>query len=83
MLAGRGGVYRRETVHFAAHGNDCRCAAVPSWDPDAPEVDVRAYVASERMTKLRDRAAAGDASAQRQLEAHRARIRAFTAEMAD
>ena len=82
MLSGRGGVYRRESVHFASHGS-CNCAAAPSWDADAPEVDTRAYVASERMTKLRNRAAAGDASAQRQLEAHRARIRAFTAEMAD
>jgi len=81
-LASRGGVYKRESVHFAAHGK-CNCSAAPSWDPDAPEVSVGAYAASERMTKLRDRAAAGDASAQRQLAAHRARVRAWLAEAAD
>lgn len=47
LLAGRGGVYKRDTVHFAAHGK-CNCAAVPSWDKDAPEVDVEAYEASRR-----------------------------------
>jgi len=82
MLTGRGGVYRRDTVHFASHGK-CNCGAAPSWDPDAPEVDVRAYVASQRTTALRLRAEAGDKSAQRQLDAHRARVRAYLAEMAD
>jgi hypothetical protein len=38
------GVYKYE-ADFAAH-NDCGCVAVPSWDPNAPEVDVRAYEAS-------------------------------------
>ncbi|MCM6761401.1 hypothetical protein NB037_03130 [Rathayibacter sp. ZW T2_19] len=42
-LAGKG-VYKYDG-DFAAH-NDCGCVAVPSWDPDAPEVDVRAYEAS-------------------------------------
>ena|SRR5665647_512875 len=51
MLAGRGGVYRRETVHFAAHGKD-NCAAVPSWDESAPEVDVHIYEASQRTTRM-------------------------------
>lgn len=51
MLEGRGGVYRRETVHFAAHG-DCNCASVPSWDQSAPEVDVRLYEASARTTRM-------------------------------
>lgn len=51
MLEGRGGVYRRESVHFASHG-DCNCAAVPSWDQSAPEVDVRLYEASKRTTRM-------------------------------
>lgn len=51
MLVGRGAVYRRSTVHFAAHG-DCNCASVPSWDGSAPEVDVRVYVASQRTTRM-------------------------------
>jgi hypothetical protein len=80
MLAGRGGVYRRETAAFAAHGN-CGCIAVPSWDANAPEVPAAAYVASERMDGLRRRAAAGDASAQRQLDENRRRVREYLAEM--
>ena len=51
LLAGRGAVYKRATVHFAAHG-DCNCAAAPSWDQSAPEVDVDLYVASERTTRM-------------------------------
>lgn len=53
MLVGRGAVYKRETALFASHG-DCNCAAVPSWDADAPEVDVRLYRASERTTGMSD-----------------------------
>lgn len=49
MLAGRGGVYKEATAHFAAHGHD-HCAAVPSWDASAPEVDASVYKASERKT---------------------------------
>src|SRR5665647_939551 len=49
MLAGRGGVYKEATAHFAAHGHD-HCVAVPSWDANAPEVDASAYKASERKT---------------------------------
>lgn len=49
MLANRGAVYKRDTVHFASHGH-CNCAAVPSWDQSAPEVDVRTYEASRRTT---------------------------------
>ena len=51
MLAGRGGVYKRASADFASHG-DCNCAAIPSWDPNAPEVDVRLYEASERTTRM-------------------------------
>ena len=51
MLHGRGAVYRESTVHFAAHG-ECNCAAVPSWDASAPEVDVRLYEASKRTTAM-------------------------------
>jgi len=49
MLHGRGAVYKESTVSFAAH-KSCNCAAAPSWDPDAPEVDVRLYEASRRHT---------------------------------
>lgn len=73
MLAGRGGVYKERTAHFASHG-DCNCASVPDWDPNAPEVDVTLYEASRRMTALRERAAAGDASAARRIEQHNALI---------
>ncbi|MCG7284972.1 hypothetical protein MHY85_03165 [Cellulomonas sp. ACRRI] len=72
MLAGRGGVYKEATAHFASHG-DCGCAAVPSWDRDAPEVDVRAYVASERTSRM----------SPEQRERHNARVRAFLDEMSD
>ncbi|QCB93306.1 hypothetical protein [Cellulomonas shaoxiangyii] len=51
MLAGRGAVYREATAHFASHGS-CNCAAAPSWDADAPEVDVRLYDASQRTTGM-------------------------------
>lgn len=52
MLAGRGGVYRKErSAAFASHSH-CHCYAVPSWDPDAPEVPVSAYVASQRTSKM-------------------------------
>lgn len=51
MLAGRGGVYKESTAHFASHG-DCNCAAVPSWDERAPEVDVELYRASQRTTGM-------------------------------
>lgn len=33
MLAGRGSVYRAETVRFLAHGN-CNCVPVPQWRRD-------------------------------------------------
>lgn len=82
MLAGRGGVYKETTAAFAAHGA-CHCVAAPSWDPNAPEVPASAYVASEPMQKLRDRAAKGDTGAQRQLDAHRERVRDFIAALDD
>jgi hypothetical protein len=82
MLHGRGAVYKESTVHFAAH-KECNCAAVPSWDPDAPEVDVSQYEASRRMTALRERAASGDADAVRQLEKHNALIQRAIDEYVD
>lgn len=72
MLADRGAVYRESTVHFASHGA-CNCAAVPAWDRDAPEVDVRAYVASQRTSSM----------SPRQREAHTARVREYLAGMDD
>lgn len=54
MLAGRGAVYKQSTVHFASHGS-CNCAAAPSWDPSAPEVDVVVYQASTRTTGMSPR----------------------------
>lgn len=79
FLAGRGAVYKEHTVHFAAHGGahagECNCAAVPDWDPDAPEVDVELYQASARTTQWKLRAAKGDASAARQLARHNELIR--------
>ena len=64
MLAGRGSVYVARTAQFAAH-NDCNCAAAPSWDPTAPEADVRQYEASERTARMDEE----------QKQAHRERIR--------
>jgi hypothetical protein len=75
FLAQRGAVYVKD-VDFASHGN-CNCASVPSWDPDAPEVDVRAYEASSRVGGLRKAAAAGDRKAARRLEAHTAKVRMY------
>ena len=54
MLAGRGGVYSKESsASFASHGN-CNCTARPSWDYDAPAVPASAYVASERTSAMTD-----------------------------
>lgn len=66
MLAGRGGVYKRSTARFAAHGN-CQCVAVPSWDASAKEVHAAVYEASKKTT--------GMSEAQR--EAHNKRIRDY------
>lgn len=55
MLSQRGAVYKKSTADFASH-DKCRCRAAPSWDPAAPEVDVRAYEASQRMGSVRARA---------------------------
>lgn len=68
MLHGRGGVYKESTAHFAAH-KACRCVAVPSWDQDAPEVPVSAYVASRRTSAM---------SAEER-ERHNAALRAYLA----
>lgn len=84
MLHGRGGVYKKATADFASHDN-CRCTAVPSWDKDAPEVDVRTYEASERLASLQRRASDPNAApsdrakAQDQIERHRARTREWIA----
>lgn len=82
MLATRGAVYKRATATFAPH-DDCKCVAVPSWDANAPEVSADQYAASERLDALRARAAAGEVSAQRQLEANRARVRDWIASNLD
>jgi hypothetical protein len=69
MLAGRGGVYKRESALVAAHDH-CQCAAVPSWDQSAKEVPAYAYRASQTTAKMKPA----------QLEAHRARIRDYLAD---
>lgn len=84
MLHGRGGVYKRKTADFASHDN-CRCTAAPSWDTDAPEVDVRTYEASESLASLQRRASDPNAApsdrakAQEIIERHRARTREWIA----
>ena len=50
-LVARGAVYRKSTAFFAAHGH-CDCAAVPNFDPDAPEVEAFAYTRSVRTTNM-------------------------------
>lgn len=70
LLIGRGGVYRKESASFAAHGG-CDCLAVPSWDPGAPEVPASAYVASERTSRM----------SPEQHERHTARVREYMASM--
>jgi len=72
MLAQRGAVYKDTTVDFASH-DDCNCAAAPSWDPDAPEVDVRAYQVSRRTAHM----------SPEQREAHNARAREWMDAYAD
>lgn len=74
MLAQRGAVYKESTAFFASH-DDCNCAAVPSWDPDAPEVDVFAYEASARTSQMRMAAERGEPGAQQRLDEHNALIR--------
>lgn len=66
FLAGRGGVYKATTARFASH-NDCNCAAAPSWDPAAEEVDARRYEASKRTTGMNDE----------QKRVHNERLRAY------
>lgn len=53
MLAGRGAVYSRGTVDFAAHDH-CRCVAVPAFS-DRP-IPVKPYTPSERNITDADRA---------------------------
>jgi hypothetical protein len=72
MLAQRGAVYAKDSFGFASHTH-CGCAAVPSFDRDAPEVDVRAYQASARTSSM----------SPRQREEHRARVRDYIATYVD
>lgn len=69
MLHGRGAVYRESTAHFASH-KSCNCAAAPSWDRDAPEVDVRLYEVSKRTSAMTPE----------QREEHNARVREYLAD---
>jgi hypothetical protein len=55
MLAGRGAVYRKSIVNFAAHGG-CHCVSGPSFDPNAPRADVMQYVAAKRQRTAKERA---------------------------
>lgn len=67
MLAGRGEVYKAETVRFASHPN-CHCTAAPAFKGEpVTEAGVVQYVASKR----------------RPTEADRARVRAYLADMDD
>jgi len=70
MLSQRGAVYKKATADFAAHDND-RCTARPSWDPSAPEVDVRAYEASQRTSHFRELDAVDGGN---RYETHKSRI---------
>lgn len=72
MLESRGAVYRQATADFAAH-HHCSCAAVPSWDQNAPEVSATQYRASVRTSNMSD--------ARR--ERHRAAVRSATAEFTE
>lgn len=83
MLAQRpGSVYKRSTATFASHDN-CKCKAAPSFDRGAPEVDVGAYQASERLDSVRSRAndpslnPADRASAQAVIDRHQRTTRAW------
>lgn len=83
MLAQRpGSVYKRATATFASHDN-CKCKAAPSFDRSAPEVEVGAYQASERLDAVRSRAndpslsAADRAKAQRIIDRHQRTTQAW------
>jgi hypothetical protein len=52
-LAARGAVYKEATARFASHAPKCNCVAYPSFDPDAPEVDVAAYRASRNTARMK------------------------------
>ena len=72
MLAGRGGVYTRESAFFAAHDN-CKCVIAPSWDPNAERVPAPLYEISRRTSRMTPQ----------QREAHRSRVYAYLEEHAD
>lgn len=83
MLSQRGAVYTRRGVDFAAHDN-CHCRVAPSWDPKAPEVDVRAYEMSKSTAKMSDRQkAAHDKRLRDWMDAHKDSIESFRAELQD
>lgn len=69
MLSDRGAVYMKGTAYFAAHDR-CQCEVVPSWERDARPVGVAQYRASERTSDM----------SEKQLAAHRARVRAYFSE---
>lgn len=57
MLAGRGEVYKAETVRFASH-TDCHCTAAPAFaGQDVTEASVEQYVASRSRRTDAQRAA--------------------------
>lgn len=79
MLSQRGAVYTRKSVDFAAHGH-CHCTAKPSWDMNAPEVDVRAYEASKRTAHMRELDAADGGT---RYEDHKANVNSWMASESD
>lgn len=84
MLSGRGGVYTEISAAFDAHDGNCQCVVGPTWDQDAPRIDVRAeFVASTRTTALRLRAERGDTAAAAQLREYQSRLHAYLDELPD
>lgn len=71
FLAARGGVYMAYTVRFASH-NDCNCAAAPSWDPNAHEVDTKVYEASKKTSRM----------SEEQKQIHNERVRSYMEDLA-
>jgi len=83
MLSQRGAVYKRRNADFAAHDN-CRCRIAPSWDPSAPEVDVRAYEASKTTAKMdEDQKAAHNKNVKQWMDANKDGLDEFRKELTD
>jgi hypothetical protein len=53
-IAGRGAVFTERTARFASHAPKCNCVAYPSFDPNAPQVEAMAYVASRSTAQMSD-----------------------------